>query len=42
MVGRIVVGEPDDVAYSDEGLPKAAAEAFPSVAEILAKGRIGR
>jgi plastocyanin len=42
MVGRIVVGEPGDVAYSDAGLPKAAAEAFPSAAEILAKGRVGR
>ena len=42
MAGRIVVGEPGHVAYSNDGLPEAAAEAFPSVADILAKGRIGR
>lgn len=45
MVGRIVVGEPGEegwrpAAEGHEGLPEAAARAFPAVADILAAGRV--
>ncbi|GER08428.1 hypothetical protein GCM10007972_26610 [Iodidimonas muriae] len=41
MVGRIVVGSPKDTAWkNDADLPKAALNAFPSVHDILARGRI--
>lgn len=45
MVGRIVVGRPDDPGWqgpveNDDDLPEAAARAFPSVGDIMAAGRI--
>ena len=45
MVGRIVVGEPDDPSWEDASsesgdLPEIALAAFPSVQAILASGRI--
>jgi plastocyanin len=45
MVGRIVVGRPpeDSPAHGpDKDLPKAALDAFPSIAEIMAKGVVRR
>lgn len=46
MVGRIVVGEPPerwtDTAFSSDGLPEAALQAFPSVEEIMTKGVVRR
>ena len=47
MVGRIVVGTPDDPAWqpASTGTADISAEvaaAFPSVAEILERGRVGR
>lgn len=47
MVGRIVVGAPGPKDAADRrdagaGLPEAALRAFPSVAEIMAKGTVRR
>jgi plastocyanin len=45
MLGRIVVGRAPDTSPStnvDQDLPKAALDAFPSVAEIIAKGVVRR
>jgi plastocyanin len=44
MVGRIVVGEPQEGWMETEGstLPEAALQAFPSVDEIMAKGVVRR
>lgn len=45
MVGRIVVGRPTDAGWQgaadpSDDLPEVALAAFPSVEEILAKGRV--
>lgn len=40
MVGRIVVGDARIAPYSDADLPAVAARTFPSVEEIVAKGRV--
>lgn len=40
MVGRIVVGDARNAPYSDADLPPLVARTFPSVEEILAKGRV--
>src|SRR5262245_14427613 len=49
MVGRIVVGRPPPESFTgvsakdaDQDLPKAALDAFPSVAEIIEKGMVRR
>jgi hypothetical protein len=47
MVGRVVVGQPQDAGWegpSDDAgdLPEEAFAAFPSVEEILASGRVDR
>lgn len=45
MVGRIVVGRPpagSPAGEPDKDLPKAALDAFPSIAEIMAKGVVRR
>jgi plastocyanin len=47
MVGRIVVGQPGEAGWQDAtseagDLPEVALDAFPSVDEILAEGRIDR
>lgn len=46
MVGRIVVAragaEPRDPPEAADGLPDAARAALPAVAEIMAKGAVGR
>lgn len=41
MVGRIVVGAPDDDAFTDAGMPEAALAGFPAVDEIVARGAVG-
>jgi plastocyanin len=49
MVGRIVVGDPNakdwwrtPLLTTDPNLPQAALDAFPSIAEIVKKGRVRR
>jgi plastocyanin len=49
MVGRIIVGEPPAGSWidapdagADKDLPKAALDAFPSIAEIIEKGKVYR
>jgi plastocyanin len=49
MVGRIVVGKPPSDSWTDapdgkagKDLPKAARDAFPSVAKIIEKGKVHR